>query len=174
MTNPSFAVPSCLGAASVLAPVVSLDLGGALRHSVVPQIVEGNADAFPMPHMVEKSGHFCFRHQYATGASCKRGYTLTEHVRNSARVRQPISGWGACSVFFCAFQSLQPRSSMYSFPLTKAASCGGVQSLSALLRKLARANEAPALVSLINAFTLPLEARVRWFALGKALRVEVA
>lgn len=60
------------------------------------------------------------------------------------------------------------------FPLSHTAGSGGVQSLFSLLRKLARAGEASALIAILNAFALPLESRVRWTALGNDLMVEAA
>jgi hypothetical protein len=53
-----------------------LTSGRGFGNAGLPQTVEGVADALFSPKLVQKSGHFCFCHQRATGASCGRGYIL--------------------------------------------------------------------------------------------------
>ena len=80
----------------------SLDFCRALWLSEGPQINEGVTDAFPVPHTVEKSGHFCFVSNPASGVPSGRCYILTEHVLMFVRLRRPSSAGERCfRLFLC-------------------------------------------------------------------------
>lgn len=96
----------------------SLDFCRALWLSEGPQTKQGVTDAFPVPHTVEKSGHFCFVSNPASGVPSGRCYILTEHVLMFVRLRRPCFGRGACSVFFYASIPKQSRCHMLRFFLS--------------------------------------------------------
>lgn len=96
----------------------SLDFCRALWLSEGPQINEGVTDAFPVPHTVEKSGHFCFVSNPASGVPSGRCYILTEHVLMFVRLRRPSLSRGACSVFFCVQNPKSMRFPMLRFFLS--------------------------------------------------------
>ncbi len=95
-----------------------LTSGQGFGNSDVPQINEGVTDAFPVPHTVEKSGHFCFVSNPASGVSSGRCYILTEHVLMFVRLRRPSLSRGACSVFFCVQNPKSMRFHMLRFFLS--------------------------------------------------------
>ena len=84
----------------------------------LPQTTQGVADAFRVPHTLEKSGHFCFVSNPASGVPSGRCYILTEHVPMFVRLGRPCLGRGACSVFFCASIPKQDRFTMLRFFLS--------------------------------------------------------
>lgn len=95
-----------------------LTSGRGFGNADVPQINEGVTDAFPVPHTVEKSGHFCFVSNPASGVSSGRCYILTEHVLMFVRLRRPSLSRGTCSVFFCVQNPKSMRFHMFRFLLS--------------------------------------------------------
>ena len=96
-----------------------LTLPGSFGNSGLPQTVEGVTDALSSPKLVQKSGHFCFCHQRATGVSCGRGYILAEQ-RPGVRETPAALHWpgSVVSAFFCAQLPKQCRCHMLRFFLS--------------------------------------------------------
>lgn len=85
----------------------------------LPQTVEGVADALSSPKLVQKSGHFCFCHQRATGASCGRGYILVEQRPDVRETRAAFDGPGSVVLpFFVPFPLKPSRFPMLRFLLS--------------------------------------------------------
>ena len=86
----------------------------------LPQTTQGVADAFRVPHTLEKSGHFCFCHQLATGVPCGRGYILAEQRPDVRETQAALCRPGSVVLpFFCALQPLKlHRCSMLRFFLS--------------------------------------------------------
>ena len=90
-----------------------------LWFSNLPQTVEGVADALSSPKLVQKSGHFCFCHQRATGASCGRGYILAEQRPGVRETPAAFDGPGSVVLPFFVPSPLKPsRFPMFRFFLS--------------------------------------------------------
>ena len=142
--------------------------GRGLGHGEVPQTVRGVADAFRVPHTQEKSGLSCFVSIPATGVSYERRYILTGHLQYPRGLAAADWLGRVSRLFLCLENPKQVRCFMLTFPLSRPAYCGGVQSLSLLLSKLARMGES-ALAGL--AAVLPASCRVSWLMFGNVLTV---
>lgn len=77
-----------------------LTLPGSFGNSGLPQTVEGVTDALSSPKLVQKSGHFCFCHQRATGVSCGRGYILAEQRPGVRETPAAFDGPGSVVLLF--------------------------------------------------------------------------
>lgn len=97
----------------------SLDFCRALWLSEGPQTVEGVTDALSSPKLVQKSGHFCFCHQRATGVACGRGYILAEQRPGVRETPAAFDGPGSVVLPFFVPSPLKPsRFPMFRFFLS--------------------------------------------------------